>query len=128
MREARAVPKIAAFVSAEVLAQTGSVRCLGSALCGGSVEGWPQRRLAVAPDQRFNGAAWETFPEGLRSEMEAHFASLARPRRLQTGQRAKCAKASTITTRRRELTAFARKAVEPGVPIEDLRSLAGVLD
>ena len=43
------------------------------------------------------------------------------------GQAAPAVESSTITARRRELVAFARKAVQIGIPIQELHSLAALL-
>ena len=96
--------------------------------CVESVPGWPAHRLqppAVTPVSP--GPAWEAFPAGLRADIEAHLRRLAVPHRSANGRRRRPCRESTIKTRRRELMAFARKAVAAGAPIESLTSLEVLL-
>jgi integrase len=96
--------------------------------CVEAVPGWPRRPLhlpGVTPVSP--GPGWESFPEGLRTDIDAYLRRLAASRRSANGKRRKPNKSSTIDTRRRELQAFARKAVASGVPIECLTSLAELL-
>jgi integrase len=96
--------------------------------CVEAVPGWPAHRLvppALTPV--WPGPAWEAFPAGLRADIEAHLRRLAAPHRSANGRRRRPCKASTIATRRRELMAFARKAVAAGVPMESLVSLEQLL-
>jgi hypothetical protein len=94
----------------------------------GKVAGWPARRLIEPPAKRAVEVAWEDFPEGLRQDVERYLQGLTKVRRNRTGQRIRPLKASTITTRRRELAAAARMAVKTGVPIGALNSLAELLN
>jgi hypothetical protein len=72
------------------------------------------------------GPPWETFPEGLRADVEVHLNGLAQIRR-SAGRRRRPCKTSTIRTRRLELLAAARMAVRAGIPIENLTSLKAPL-
>jgi integrase len=70
----------------------------------------------------------EEFPDTLRSEVDAYLGRLTKTRRTRSGKRVQACKASTIQTRRAELVAFARKAVETGIPVAELTTLAALLD
>src|SRR5215213_9211446 len=96
--------------------------------CMGEIEGWPQQRLAEPdlPDRRA-GPEGHAFPEGLRSDLDSYLAGLTRPRRTSKGKRIRPCKPSTIRTRRAELEAFVRKAVEIGIPLAELTSLSALL-
>jgi hypothetical protein len=96
--------------------------------CIGQVEGWPARRLAEPPVKAKEGPAWEDFPEGLRQEIEAYLSGLQKPHRSASGKRIRPCSPSTIRVRRAVLAAVSRKAVEIGVPIESLASLAALLN
>jgi hypothetical protein len=69
---------------------------------------------------------WESFPEGLRRDIDGYLESLTRIRRSQIGRRIRPLRQATINTRRAELVAAARMAVTSGVPADTLKSL-GVL-
>ena len=89
--------------------------------CVDAVPGWPHRKLQL-PDLPpvSKGPEWNTFPVGLQKDVEAYLAKLAKPHRASNGRRRKSCKATTIGTRRAELVAFARKAVEIGIDINAL--------
>ena len=96
--------------------------------CVDAAPGWPRRRLdppACAPVSP--GPEWGAFPEGLRSDIESYLRRLGSGRRSANGKRRRPNKRSTIDTRRRELQAFARKAVAAGADLESLLSLAHLL-
>jgi integrase len=96
--------------------------------CVENVQGWPQRLLNLPGlPKATSGPAWEKFPESLRKDIEAYLADIAKLHRSANGRRRRSNKASTITTRRRELIAFARTAVMAGAPIQNLTSLAALL-
>jgi integrase len=96
--------------------------------CVAEIPGFPSSILSVQeskanrPDRE-----WEDFPEGLRTDIEQYLSSLAVPHRSANGKKRRGNKASTIATRRRELTAFARAAVEAGIDIQQLSSLKALL-
>jgi hypothetical protein len=94
--------------------------------CIGEVDGWPVNRLTEPPVKAKAGPGWERFPEGLRDEIESYLSGLQKAHRGSRGQRIRPCKPSTIRTWRAELVAVARKAVEIGVPIENLTSLAAL--
>lgn len=96
--------------------------------CAQSIAGWPQQQLIVPPDRRYKGPAWTDFPNSLRAEVEAYFDGITcHPQRLGTGNARRCSP-RTIQTRRRELIAFAGKAVSIGYSIKTLTSLSVLLD
>ncbi len=97
--------------------------------CVGAIQGWPRQRLAEPdlPDRRA-GPEWHVFPDGLRSDLDSYLAGLTRPRRTAKGKRIRPCKPSTLRTRRAELEAFVRKAVEIGIPLAALTSLSALLD
>jgi integrase len=88
---------------------------------------WPPQRLMLPPDQRYKGPRWPDFPNTLRAEVDAYFASLAPENRLLGRKRRNACTTRTIATRARELRAFAGKAVSLGIPIASLRSLSVLL-
>ena len=85
------------------------------------------QRLPEPPIQPKGHPAWEEFPEGLRSDVDAYFAHLSKPHRSFSGRRIRPCKASTIQTGRIEVMAVARMAVRIGVPINSLTSLPALL-
>jgi integrase len=92
------------------------------------VEEWPQVRLMEPPVKATLGPTWEDFPEGLRQDVEAYLAGLGKVvRRNKANQRIKGCKASTITTRRREIVAAVRMAVRERIPLESLTSLKALV-
>jgi hypothetical protein len=95
--------------------------------CVGTVRGWPARRLAEPAAKSRIEAPWESFPEGLRHDVDGYLQGLTNIRRSRTGQRIRPLKASTIRTRTAEIVAAARMAVKRGVPINSLDSLKALL-
>jgi site-specific recombinase XerD len=95
--------------------------------CIGLVEGWPANRLTEPPLKAKARPAWEDFPEGLCEGIEAYLSGLQKPHRGAGGRRIRACRPLTIQTRRAKLVAVARKAVEVGVPIESITSLAALL-
>jgi hypothetical protein len=88
------------------------------------------RFVVARPDLRHRRPVridWEEYPEGLRRDLESYLEGLTRPRRTRSGKRLRPCKPSTICTRRAELVACTRKAVEIGVPVEELTSLSALL-
>jgi hypothetical protein len=94
--------------------------------CAATVEGWSLHRLTEPPIKKAE-PAWEAFPEGLRSDLDEYYASLAKPHRSLNGKRIQPCSPGTIETRRAALIAMARMAFRLGVPIESLTSLAALL-
>jgi integrase len=94
--------------------------------CRQTVEGWPQITL-TEPPLRAADRLSESFPEGLRREIDEYLSTLQRKRRGWNGKRIRPNKPSSIKTRRAELIAMARMAVRQGLKIEDLSSLAKLL-
>jgi integrase len=93
-----------------------------------TVEGWPDSVLDEEPLPAASaGPKWEDFPDQLREEIDCHLDGLRRLRRGPTGKRLRPCKSSTIALRRRELAAYARKAVACGHAIDDLRTLRDLL-
>jgi hypothetical protein len=96
--------------------------------CAQSIPGWPDIRLTVpAYAPRFVGPSWEDFPEGLRRDISAYLARISQRHRTADGRMMKGCAPATIATRRRELIAAVRTAVEVGIPLTDLQSLADLL-
>ena len=93
----------------------------------GVVRGWPARRLVEPPAKQQVELVWESFPEGLRRDIDGYLESLTRIRRSQTGRRIRPLRKATISTRRAELVAAARMAVNSGVPADTLKSLGALL-
>ena len=89
---------------------------------------WPPQALVPAPLKQKTAVLWEAFPASLRQEIEDWLASLQKVRRVPGGPHRKAVKSNTIVTRRRELQAYARRAVEAGVPVAELTSLSVLLD
>jgi hypothetical protein len=93
----------------------------------GGIPGWPARRLVEPPAKQQVELVWESFPEGLRRDIDGYLESLTRIRRSQTGRRIRPLRQATISTRRAELVAAARMAVKSGVPADTLKSLGALL-
>jgi integrase len=90
-----------------------------------TVPGWPATRLIEPPLRRVLQLA--DLPPGLRVDLESYLGSLQQIRRDRNGRRCRPCKPSTIRTRRAELMAFTAKAIECGLPLEDLNSFAVLL-
>src|SRR5262245_62931687 len=95
--------------------------------CVDNIDGWPLRRLAEPAVKAMQGPAWDDFPQGLRTDVEAYLKGLTRIRRSTNGKRIRPCKPSTIRRCRAELVAAARMAVREGVAIESLTSLAALV-
>jgi integrase len=95
--------------------------------CVGTIQDWPVKTLVVPPVNGRGGLDWNDFSEGWRSGVNAYLESLTRIRRDRNGHRLAPCKPSTIETRKRELLAAAKMAVQAGVPIESLTSLGAML-
>jgi len=93
-----------------------------------AIAGWPQQQLIEPPLKAKEGPRWEDFPQRLQADAAAHLKFLATHRRSQSGKHLRPCKASTLRTRRTDLIGFAKKAVRLGVPMEDLSSLAALLN
>lgn len=94
----------------------------------GRVIGWPAIRLTEPSlAKRFSGPSWDDFPEGLRAGIDAYCARIARRRKGAKGQILRPCASSTIAMRRRELIAAVRAAIEAGIALNDLQSLANLL-
>ncbi|MBM6584105.1 hypothetical protein ILT44_28305 [Microvirga sp. BT689] len=96
-------------------------------LCAQTIAGWPKQQLVVPPDRRYKGPAWTDFPESLQVQVESYFTGITREQRRLGTRNARSCSPRTIKTRRRELIAFAGKAVSIGYPIETLTSLSVLL-
>ncbi|MFC5486809.1 tyrosine-type recombinase/integrase, partial [Microvirga aerilata] len=97
--------------------------------CREHILGWPAVHLSMpALPSRLSAPTWGEFPQGLRDDVQAYLEGLAGTRRTASGKKLRPAKSSTIATRRREIEAFARRAVRMGFPLEDLTSLRALLD
>jgi integrase len=105
-------------------------RCIARAwnACVANVKGWPSQRLIEPPVKALTQIPWEAFSETLRIEIETYLAGFTKIRRGAKGKRIRPCKLSTIATRRRELQAFARMAVQQGAPVQSLNSLAALLE
>lgn len=115
-----------AFSEYPMAAHRRMVRCWNAA--AGSVPGWPAVRLTVpAYAARFVGPSWEDFPDGLRRDIDDYLKHISQPHRSGDGRLRKGCAPATMATRRRELIAAVRMAVEAGIPLTDLPSLADLL-
>jgi integrase len=92
------------------------------------IEGWPPQRLVELPIAKCVGIQWQDFPKSLQIDLDAYLTTLGKPRRDVAGKRLRPCKASTIRTRRTELISFAKKAVQVGMAITELSSLAVLLN
>jgi integrase len=96
--------------------------------CTRHLEGWPRHCLVEPPVKALTELAWESFPEGLRAEIERYLSGLSKIRKGANGKRIKPCKVVSIDSRRRELQAFTRMAVRQGLPAEGLTSLSELLN
>jgi integrase len=113
-------------LAANLAARRGIARAWNA--CMKEIKGWPKQRLIEPPVKPLTMTAWESFPKTLTEEIERYLAGFTKVRRAASGKRIRPCKQSSIDTRRRELQAFARKAVELGHPVETLTSLEVLLD
>ena len=94
----------------------------------GQIPGWPNVTLTEPPyAKRFTGPALEDFPQGLRDDIDAYCERIGKRHRSASGKIFRPCKQSTIDTRRRELVAAVRAAVEAGIPLAELGSLRDLL-
>jgi hypothetical protein len=93
----------------------------------GRIDGWPEMRLIEPPVKAAEGPAWKDFPEGLRTGIEGYLTGLERIRRNRAGHRSRPCKPSTLITRKRELLAAVRMAVNVGVSIDRVTSLSALI-
>ena len=92
------------------------------------IAGWPKIKLTEPLyAKRFTGPEWEDFPQGLRDDIDAYCERIGKRHKTTSGKIARPCKASTIDTRRRELVAAVRAAVEAGIPLGELSSLRDLL-
>src|SRR5262249_24066441 len=96
--------------------------------CRDVVQSWPASRLIEPPIKLVEVTAWEDFPEGLRTDVEAYLGRLSGFRRSAKGKRIKPCSPKTIRRCRAELVAAARMAVRVGIPIDSLNSLGALLE
>src|SRR5262249_8034208 len=87
--------------------------------------GWPQITLTV-PDFRLPPASllWEAFERSFVEDVERHLSLLGGDNLLDKDAPDQACKPSTIKTRRNYVRLAASAAVNRGVPVESLRSLA----
>lgn len=116
----------ATFLADGIAARRSLIRAWNAA--SETVPGWSAIHFEV-PDlpSQSPGPAWAEFPEGLRRDLEAYLALLAKPHRSANGKRRRPCRASTVATRRTELVAFVRRAVAVGIPLCQLSSLEALL-
>lgn len=92
------------------------------------IPGWPNFRLTEPPyERRFSGPTLGNFAQGLRDDIDAYCERIGKRHRTASGKILRPCKQSTIDTRRRELIAAVRAAVEAGIPLEELRSFRDLL-
>jgi integrase len=97
--------------------------------CRDQVAGWPPVSLGL-PDLPSNipGPAWDEFPKGLRDDVQRYLDGLRSVHRSASGKKLRHSKPSTIATRRREIEAFARRAIRIGIKPDEITSLGALLD
>ena len=66
--------------------------------CVEEVKEWPRQRLIEPPVKPLSETAWESFPQGLREEIERYLAGFKKIRRGVSGKRVRPCKKSTINT------------------------------
>jgi integrase len=93
-----------------------------------SIAAWPKRRLVEPAIKSAVDIEWEKFPKDLRRDVDKYLKGLTLIRKSRTGQHIKPLRPATIGGRRAELQAAARMAVKSGMPIEQLDSLASMLN
>jgi hypothetical protein len=85
-------------------------------VCIGLVEGWPAQRLIEPPVKAAEGPSWESFPEGLRNDVEAYLLGLTKPRKDHTGKRRAPCKPATLSVRRAMLERDDFGLIRFGIP------------
>ena len=85
------------------------------------------RLTLPALERKSEAPEWTHFPGGLRHDLDQYLEGLAKPHRTSSGKRRQPSKKSSIDTRRRELVAFANKAIASGIAMESLVSLPALL-
>lgn len=88
---------------------------------------WPGAAVADIPKGSRVKVSWDSFPNTLRAAIDTYLLSLSQAHRIANDRRWSACRPSAIETRRRELQAFARKAVAAGIRIDRLRSLRALL-
>jgi integrase len=96
-------------------------------VCVGHSANWPQRKLAEPALQAADGTSWSDFPATLRQDIDDYLLSLQKIRKGTNGKRYRPCSAASIRTRRAELVAMVRKAVNTGIPIERFASLTALV-
>jgi integrase len=112
-------------LAANTMAQRSIARAWNKCADAAADGSW--HRLTEPAIKASEGPAWEQFPDGLRRDIDTHLAGLGKMRKM-NGKRFPPCGPKTIKTRRAELVAVARMAVRQGIPIENLTSLAALLD
>jgi integrase len=96
--------------------------------CAREISGWPQITLKepgyLKPSA---GPSLKAFPQGLRDAIDGYCDSIGMRHKTVSGRIFPPCKPSTIETRRRELIAVVRAAVEAGIVLEELTSLRELL-
>jgi len=96
--------------------------------CAARIPTWPQIRLTEPPYAKgFTGPAVEDFPQVLRDDIDAYCEHIGKRHKTVSGRVFPPCKQSTIDTRRREMIAAVRAAVEAGIPLEELSSFRDLL-
>ena len=89
---------------------------------------WPRRKLTRPSRRKLIQLPLEQFPAGFRVDLERYLGSLEKPDPFSPEGRLKPLRPDTIRGYRNELIRFASVIVHSGVAIEEIDSLAAILD
>jgi integrase len=101
------------------------VRCWNEA--AGTIDGWPTHKLTMPDYRPPHRLALDAFLDDFQNDVERYLSWLGGDAALDRPLRLHACKASTLATRRREIVGAVNAAVEAGIPIERLGSLADLV-
>lgn len=97
-------------------------------LAGERITGWPKTRIALPSRQKQISIPIEQFPESFGMDLDRLIASMTDPDPLSESSRRKALRPATLDQYRQQLHRFASELVHSGVAIDDIISIADLLD
>lgn len=92
------------------------------------IPNWPQTQLTLASRQKVIRLSDEALPDTFHEDLDALMQSLANPDPLAENGRARALRPVTLKQYRRQLIRFASELVHSGLPAEEIRTVATLLD